>query len=181
MAAGWILRRRLTRFELALSVALVMTLVWVFIGRARALMAVAEQHAFVASVSGVRTGLAVTALGALARGDLDMIGSLADTNPLGVVVARPPNFVGERRDAEAEQVPGAAWYYDPDARLLVYRVEHAERFHSALGGAPRARFRVALRYLERSGDSRFGRGDLFQGIDLQAVESYRWGPPAGGD
>ncbi len=175
MAAGWILRRRLTRLEALLSVALIAVLAWLLIGRARALMAIAEQQAMIATVNNLRTAVNVIALAHLARGERAALAALDGGNPIELAVRRPRNYVGERPDERAAEVPPGSWYFDPRRRLLVYRVSHTERFRSAVPGPPRARFRLVVRYEDRNGNRRFDPElEPFAGIALRAVEGYRW-------
>ena len=81
--------------------------------------------------------------------------------------------------AQAAADPGSvapgSWYFDTNARHLVYVVRFPEQFSSALPGPARARWRVEPDYDDRDGNGRFEPGrDSARGLRLVAVEPYQW-------
>jgi len=169
------LRRELCGFESALVVAAFVVLMAVALHYMLGVFAAAERAYMTATVSHIRTALRNEALTRLVRRDYEGIAALAGSNPMEVAVNPPANYVGERAAPEPERIEGGHWYFDTEARTLVYRVEEERTFETPLEGPPRARFRVVLRYEDLDGDGAYDPGaDAFQGVGLDALEPYRW-------
>lgn len=176
------LRRELSRVELVISLTVILILVGVAIHKMLDVFAAAEEANMTATLNRVRSAVMLAALTRLVRGDAPGIAALVQANPMDLMQRPPRNYIGERQAADPKQIPGGVWYFDRRARQLVYRVDHAGRFHTLLPGPRRARFRVHLRYTDANRNGFFDPGvDAFEGIDVVPRESYRWGSDGGAD
>ncbi len=169
------LRRELSTLELIISVIVILVLVAVLIHKALALLAHAEQAQMTATLNRARSSITLEALTRFVARDLTGIAALEGGNPIQAMETPPRNYIGELRSPEPEAIDGGVWYFDADARELVYRVKHEGRFHTLLPGPKRARFQVRLLYEDVNGDGSFDpHVDRFGGVTLAPVEPYGW-------
>lgn len=123
----------------------------------------AERVAMESVLGAMRSALGMKVASCLARDDRAGVRALIGTNPMKNLAEPPKNYLGVR-DNRAD-IAGGNWYFDIDAKALVYRVRHAERF---IGSNAEARFRI-----EAVTEGGHGAG-VIQGVRLAAVEPYRW-------
>jgi general secretion pathway protein G len=150
-------------------VALIAILATIALDRLWALRVDAERVAMAQMLGTLRSALGMKVAEYLARGDLTGLRQLEGSNPVELLAEIPENYRGAWPGPEPGSIPGGSWYFDSTNGTLVYRVYHAEEFHSPLPGPPRARFRVEVLY---------GLHGEPQGARLAALEPYRWGPSA---
>ena len=90
-------------------------------------------------------------------------------NPVALLKAEtglePDGYLGERSDAELNEIAPGQWYYDRGQEALIYRLRSAVGFESQLTGP--ARIRLCL----RKADASQSEGSPLQ---LEACEPYRW-------
>ena len=165
----------LRNLELVVIATIVIILVAITIQYATRLMARAERESMRATVNNLKSGIMLSAMHHLVRGDVARLAALANENPMRSANRRPAKDLGEVPDGEAQQLAGGSWYFDPGARLLGYRVKHEWYFSSQLPGPKSARFRVALRFVDGDHDGRLNSvNDTFTGITIEPVEPYEW-------
>ena len=102
---------------------------------------------------------------------LGSIKSLENSNPMDYLSELPFNYIGVRSDLAAATSANASWYFDPDAKILVYKVRNRKYFNSELDGTPRIRFKVALVYRNNIAN---GPISAIQGVHLKSLDNYSW-------
>ncbi len=201
MGRGWdkrVLRRRMSRFELAVVVAIAALIITAILWRAPRIMVQAEQVSMEATLNNLRTLLRLQAAHYLIQGEREALAAMHYANPFAMdgdgrsprksfPKEIPPTgryrfyrgggYIGELTIPEPWDIDGGNWYFDSEARVLVYRVANDDYFTSALQGAPRARFFVKVSYPGSRGEIEGQSGNGFQGVRLQPVEPYQWRRP----
>ncbi len=97
--------------------------------------------------------------------------ALENTNPMAYVSETPFSYAGLYSDLAASSAANASWYFDPDAKILVYKVRNQKYFKSELEGTPRIRLKVTLIY---SDNSATGPASAIRGVHLQSLDNYNW-------
>lgn len=96
---------------------------------------------------------------------------LENTNPINYLSEPPFSYAGLYSDIAAASAANASWYFDPDAKILVYKVRNQKYFKSELDGTPRIRFKVTLVY---SDNATTGPASSIRGVLLQSLDTYNW-------
>lgn len=83
----------------------------------------AERANFLAVTTQLQSSIALQTVTAQLKGGVPQLSSsLAGANPMRLLLSAPRNYRGEMSGAEAQSLPRRTWYFDTDARELVYRV-----------------------------------------------------------
>lgn len=158
-------------WENLLVVMLVATLMMVVSRRFIALGVQAEQLAVDQVLADVRAATLQQAL------HLQATGAAPDphANPVNWLPQPPPNYLGELAGPDPASIASGHWYFDSRDQLLVYRVDHAAYFDSALPGAARARFKLVVNVADNpaADAQRTAEGSMLA-LALEPVESYTW-------
>jgi prepilin-type N-terminal cleavage/methylation domain-containing protein len=96
---------------------------------------------------------------------------LENSNPMDYLAEIPFTYLGARSDLGTASLPADSWYFDPNQKILVYKVKNHKNFRSDLSGTPRIRFRVTLVYRNNAIN---GPATTIQGIHLQSLDNYTW-------
>ena len=94
-----------------------------------------------------------------------------NTNPMDYLSELPFTYIGLHSDLAAASVPNNSWYFDPDQKILVYKVKNRNYFSSELSGTPRIRFRIIPVYRNNLINDPT---TAIQGIHLQSLDNYNW-------
>jgi hypothetical protein len=168
-----LLRRPLSRLELALAVAIIATVVGVGLHRLLVLAAVAEATALDLTIRNLRTGILSAVAVQYARGDLDGIALLAAQNPVGALMAPPSGYIGPLRQADAENVRPGQWYYDEEQHWLVYHIVNADYLDYPGEGPARVRLKLRVHY--NASPQRGGsKAPKPAGIALDVLDPLHW-------
>ena len=161
--------------ELLIVIVIVSVLALVAIDRLLRLRYEAERAGVESVVGALRSALYIEFAAAAARGEAERMGEIAGANPMLHLAEKPPSYAGEFYGPDASSFEPGSWYFDTRDRALVYVVRFPERFTTALGGTPRARFVVQPDYddLDRNGRYDPGR-DPVRGLKLTAAEPFSW-------
>jgi general secretion pathway protein G len=161
--------------ELAVVVVIVGILVAVVLDRLLPLIGRAERAAFMQTQADLQSALLLEAAERITAGESAKLAELAVGNPMRLFLRPPLNYLGPLEPGEADNVPGASWYFDEQDGRLAYRVGRHTRF-DPLGGTPdRVEFKVAFVFEDRDGDDRFDPArDRFGGLKLEPVHAYAW-------
>ena len=158
-----------TLFELVIVIVIIAVLAAVFLDRVQANLEAAERMAMETQARAISSALQLQMAAMITRGRGHELGSLTRTNPMDWLVAKPPNFLGElSAEPKGEEALGN-WYYDQDARQLVYLVRRGESFTADAQGRKQVRYAVVAIYDESDRSRNYVAGMLFQ-----PVEPYRW-------
>ncbi|HQU14561.1 MAG: hypothetical protein B7Z66_02850 [Chromatiales bacterium 21-64-14] len=169
-------QRGFTLLEMVVVVILIGLLLVIAIDRLIRLQAVAERVAMEQVLGGLRSALTLELAQRIVQGGTGDLDTLAHANPMDWLITPPVNYAGALNAPDPADVSGGQWYYNTRSRTLVYRVAHSGDFHTALPGAPRARFKVRLVYADNPGSGAHT-ADVV-GVRLAPVEPYHWLRPA---
>ncbi len=161
--------------ETMLVLALIAVLILVALDRFVAVRVEAERTAMDGVVQALRAAVLERVLHSRVTGGLGHVTDLQGENPM-LWLERPPlNYLGELAGPDPADIPGGQWYFDTRSRLLVYRVDHAAYFDSALPGAARIRFKLGVANADTSQDGRMMPDtDAVQGLTIEALDHYTW-------
>lgn len=81
----------------------------------------------------------------------------------------PSNYRGALNGANPDTIAAGNWYFDMQARALVYRVRNQDYFRGGLGKPARARFAIRVIYEERGRNT-----NEIAGATLVPLEPYVW-------
>ncbi len=154
---------RMSVLQAALYIAVVSTLVMVFLDRVQAYSALAERAAVDVTLNNVRSALYVRLAQDRMQGTLSREHLWDGGNPFAIVSITAANYAGELEGPEAlAALPEGAWAFDRRMRELVYRPGYRRGLEIGEGG-------TLLRFRLRVRDS----GSLPQ---IEPVVPYRWEP-----
>lgn len=191
--------RQLSRLELVIAVIILSLVLAGLIQHMLKLFAHAERSLLTISIININSALQYRAAGYVLEGDFVSIKGMLDMNPFTMIetgqrepgrpieagspqmtagmanIRVPENYLGELDGPDPASIDGGSWYFDKQARRLVYRVDNTEYFESNLTGAPRVSYTVGIDYEDRNNNNQFDpRIDEFHSIRLQAVNEYTW-------
>lgn len=167
--------RGFTLLELVVIVVIVAILSGFALDRLLPLVGRAQRAAFLDVQREVQSSLFLAAAERITSGETATIPELAAGNPMALLLAPPPNYVGVRAVAGEEDVPRASWYFDSGTGRLAYRVGRYTRFAAHDGPADRIELAVAFVYEDRDSNGVFDAPrDRFDGLRLAPVHSYEW-------
>lgn len=161
--------------ELVVVVVAVGVLAAVALDRMLPLVGRAQRAAFLQVRSELQSALLLEAADRITRGETELLGELAGTNPMTLLLKAPANYLGELDADAARRAPGHSWHYDPARGRLVYRVGRYTRFEPLDEPTDRIELVVSLVYDDRNADGVFDpSGDRFEGLRLDDASRYRW-------
>jgi prepilin-type N-terminal cleavage/methylation domain-containing protein len=161
--------------ELVLVVVLVSVLAVAAIERLLAVRYEAERATVQSVLGAMRSALYIEFAAAAARGQLARMELMPGSNPMLRLAEKPDSYAGEFYGADAGTFEPGSWFFDTQARALVYIVRFPERFETALPGPKRLRVAVEPDYDDVDGNGRFDPGrDPLRGLKLLPLEPYLW-------
>jgi len=134
----------------------------------------AQRTAFVQVRVDLQTALLLEAAERITRGEAATLPTLANANPMTLLLTPPANYVGSFA-RPPDDVPAASWYFDEHSRRLVYCVGRYTRF-DAQGGPPgRIELITEFVFEDRDGSGSFEPShDEFEGLRLTPVHAFAW-------
>jgi prepilin-type N-terminal cleavage/methylation domain-containing protein len=135
----------------------------------------AQRTAFMQVKAELQTALLLAAADKITRGEAAKLQSLADANPMTLLLTPPANYVGSFAWPDDRDIPPASWYFDEHTRRLVYRVGRYARFDAQGGPKGRIELKTEFVYADNNGSGAFEAvGDEFEGLRLTPVHAYAW-------
>jgi len=164
-----------TQFEMVIVIILISILSAVAIQRMWSWRYEIERT-FVETVKGnIKSALGLQTANLALKGKLNLLFTLAGSNPFSLLAQKPDKYLGILTDKQAENYPAGSWYFNDQQKALVYLVEHSEYFQTDLKGRPRIRLMIRLIYTDKNLNRRYEPGvDGIDGLDLVSLDNYRW-------
>lgn len=136
----------------------------------------AERAAMERVVSAIRAALHMRVAGLLVRGADEAIVQLADQNPMDWLTDRPHHYAGSfAGTAPPEFVSAPSWYFDSQARELVYRPLRTRHLLTPVNPYHDIRFRIWVDQGELPGGEMLA--EPLRGVrrmEFGPVEPYQW-------
>ncbi|HVC11779.1 MAG TPA: hypothetical protein VNE59_09105 [Burkholderiales bacterium] len=139
-------KRPMRRLEAALCVLIAAVLAFVLLDRLQRYAELAERSAMETTLASLQTALQVSFMLASAHGGPAAVAARwRGRNPILLVGAPPPTYLGETSKVDLRRVPGGSWLFDSARGQLVY-VPRSARSLSVYGSNdPVPALRFALR------------------------------------
>jgi prepilin-type N-terminal cleavage/methylation domain-containing protein len=164
-----------TLIELMVVIIAVGILAGVALDRLLPLVGRAQRAAFLQVRAELQTALLLEAAERITRGEAQLLPGLANGNPMALLLQPPGNYLGSLQQPVDAELPRASWYFDEQARELVYLVGKYTRFAARDGSPGRIELKTAFVYRDRDGDGSFDPvRDEFEGLRLEPAHAYSW-------
>ncbi len=155
--------------ELVVVICIISGLLALAIPKLWALQVEAEKVAMEQVLGNLRSAIGMKVADFLVRNDMAGVRSLTGSNPMDRLSEVPSNYRGALNGANPDTIAAGNWYFDMQARALVYRVRNQDYFRGGLGKPARARFAIRVIYEERGRNT-----NEIAGATLVPLEPYVW-------
>ena len=163
--------RGFTLFELVVVILLIGIFMIAAINSLLRLQIEAERVSVLHVVGALNSAINLEAANLVLQEGLSSIKKLENSNPMDYLSELPFTYLGLRSDLTAASLTPDSWYFDPDQKILVYKVKNRDFFRSDLSGTPRIRFKVSLVYRNNAIN---GPLTTIQGVHLRSLDHYTW-------
>jgi len=156
--------------ELLVVITLISTLIAIALHRLLPYIREAERVAVLTLEADIRNLLMVEAAMRIAGGHSASLPALEGSNPMGLMLETPANYIGEKSSPRIDEIPERHWYFDTNTRRLVYRMSQDD-------SAPRppVEFEVRIAFEDSDHDGAFQSGtDELHGIRLHRSAGEEW-------
>lgn len=162
-------------FRLVVVITLVLIFITVATLKIWELRIAAERVGVMHILGSLRSAIGIKAGELIIRDGVQSLASLQQSNPMQLWSPPPPNYFGEFPSDRAPLEAGI-WYFDQDAKMLIYRVRFGDYFSSSNPDFPGlARYQLRLAYLDRNHNQRYDASlDEIKGLALTPVDTYSW-------
>lgn len=116
----------------------------------------------------MRSAIAMQVASYFVAGKMPELETLLGTNPMELLAEQPKNYLGVRSRQNIDGIEPGNWFYDADAKLLVYVVRNTLFFETERAKPARVRFKIFPVYSDRD------QGSYLSGLRLRSLETYRW-------
>jgi len=167
--------RGFSLLELVVVICLIGILMAVALTRLLPYIDEAERVAVLTLESQLRSSLVMAAAQRIVRGETADIANLNGTNPIGLLLEAPANYVGERSASEQSQVPRRHWYFNLSSHRLAYRPGRPFGLRSPEEPRDHLELEVHVAFEDRNGNGAFEpAADELHGVRLQRVAGAGW-------
>ena len=135
-----------TLLELVIVIAIIVTLMGLFMNRFMYYQEQAEKTAMQQVVGAIQSALVMQYGQILTRGKPSDIAALAQDNPMNLLQKAPHNYAGEFYDPTPHSVPPGNWMFDLKTRDLIYVLGEGNYFKPGKDGRKWIRFHIAPSY-----------------------------------
>jgi prepilin-type N-terminal cleavage/methylation domain-containing protein len=161
--------------ELVIVIVIISVLMVLAISRLMALQVDAERVTMETVTGTLRSAIGIKIAESIVKMQVADLAALESSNPMDLLAETPRNYLGERDRVDPATLEDGNWYFDKQAKVLVYLVRHKGFFTGGLSNPPRARFALRLVYSDKNGNGVFDPGvDAIEGLRLSPVEKYSW-------
>ena len=129
--------------ELAVAIAVLAGLLHLLLDRVLYMQEMAEKTEVEETIRSINYGLRLEAASRLARGPGERLLLLENDNPVKWLAVPPRNYLGEYSQPPAGAKP-AFWYFQPEAKQLIYRPNRSEHLLVKQGRNKEIRFVVRM-------------------------------------
>ena len=166
--------RGFTLIELIVVIAIIVTLMGLFMNRVLFYQEQAEKTAMEQVAGAIQSALTLQYSQIMTRGKPSDVAALAKDNPMNWLQKNPRNYAGEYYDPTPLAVESGSWVFDLRSRDLIYVVRTASNFKPGKDGRKWIRFHVAVNYDPSRLPSLQNAPPELTGILFEPVEPYSW-------
>jgi len=163
-----------TLLELLIVIAIIVTLMALFMNRMTFYQEQAEKTAMEQVAGAIQSSLTMQYGQILTRGKPSDVAALAQDNPMNWLQKRPRNYSGEFYDPTPLAASPGNWMFDLKSRDLIYVVGDANYFKPGRDGRKWIRFHVAVNYTASRLPSLQSEPADLTGLLFEPVEPYSW-------
>jgi prepilin-type N-terminal cleavage/methylation domain-containing protein len=176
---GWgcirLCHRGFSLLELVIVIVIISVLLVMAISRLLALQVDAERVTMEMVAGTLRSSIGMKVAQSIVELKVANLSALEGSNPMALLAETPHNYLGERDGVDPAALEDGNWYFDRQAKVLVYLVRNKGFFAGGLTNPSRARFALRLVYSDKNGNGVFDQGvDAIEGLRLSPVEAYSW-------
>jgi len=164
-----------TLLELVVVITIISVLVVVALDRFYKLMIDVERTAMEHDLGVLRSAIGMQVAGHFVAGDMVGLQQLTESNPMDLLSERPNNYLGVFSSFDLDELKTGSWFYDDQAKVLIYLVRNQVYFNSMLDKPGRARFKISPVYSDRISGT--NKSQYISGLSLKPLEEYRWISP----
>jgi prepilin-type N-terminal cleavage/methylation domain-containing protein len=167
--------RGFSLLELVIVIVIISVLLVMAISRLLALQVDAERVTMEMVAGTLRSAIGMKVAQSIVELKVAELSALEGSNPMAQLAETPQNYLGERDGVDPAALEDGNWYFDRQAKVLVYLVRNKGFFTGGQPNPPRARFALRLVYSDKNGNGVFNPGvDAIEGLRLSPVETYSW-------
>ncbi len=160
-----------TLFELIVVVLLVGVFMSFAIDRMLRIQVDAERVSVQQTIAALKGAVNLQVADIIVKQGLNSVTALENTNPINYLQEPPYNYLGLKSDQEVAYYPLASWYYDPQQKMLVYKVKNTGYFSNSLPGMSRIRLKVVAIYQNGSSQQE---NNTIRGVSVKSMDDYSW-------
>jgi len=160
--------------EAVIAAILISLLMVIFFGRILKISGAIEREAMQQTVNHISSALNIEALTLIVKGDQEALAQWEGANPMGLLHPPPLQYRGSSNESEALQVSPGSWFFDQEAGLLIYRINHIDQFSGGRAIPERVRFRVEATFNDKNGNLLRDEDEKITGLRFNALDSYSW-------
>lgn len=166
--------RGFTLLELVIVIAIIVTLMALFMNRFMFYQEQAEKTAMEQVAGAIQSALVMQYGQIMTRGKPSDVVALAQDNPMNLLQRPPHNYAGEFYDPTPLSVPPGNWMFDLKSRDLIYVLGEGNYFKPGQDGRKWIRFHVVLSHTKSLLPSLHGEPAELTGLLFEPVEPYTW-------
>jgi len=166
--------RGFSLLELAVAVAAIGILAVTLLNRLHYYQEAAEKADMEYTVVSLKSVLRLRMSTMLVEGHAQEFSTLALQNPIDWLEEKPRNYRGVVASRTGAPMQPGSWYFDSDARTLVYVVDRSEHFQPDSEGQKRVRLRVTTLRNQPGSTSDNGVARTSDSVTLSLIEPYKW-------
>jgi prepilin-type N-terminal cleavage/methylation domain-containing protein len=163
-----------TLLELVIVIAIIVTLMGLFMNRFTFYQEQAEKTAMEQVAGAIQSSLTIQYGQILLHGKPSDVAALGQDNPMNLLQKVPHNYAGEFYDPTPLSVPPGNWVFDLKTRDLIYVLGEGNYFKPGKDGKKWIRFHVALSYTKSLLPSLQNEPADLTGLLFEPVEPYKW-------
>ena len=174
LSLGSFTSKGFTLLELIIVIAIIATLMALFMNRMMFYREQAEKTAMEQVAGAIQSALTMQYGQILTRGKPSDVAALAQDNPMKLLQKIPRNYAGEFYDPTPLAASPGNWMFDLKSRDLIYVVGDANYFKPGKDGRKWIRFHVAVNYTTSRLPSLQSEPADLTGLLFEPVEPYSW-------
>lgn len=166
--------RGVSLLEFAVAVIVIGILSGILLDRLHYYQERAEKADMEYTIGAIKSALRLRMAVMLVEGHAQQFNLLLQENPMDWLDEKPRNYRGVLSGAGRGAMQPGAWYFDRDARVLLYIVDQGAHFQANSEGRKLVRLRVEAVRNQAEPASELGLGQPTDSVILRLLDTYTW-------